>query len=254
MQDGKVNCNDLCDRFGISPATIRRDLNKLEEEGLIRRTYGGAELIRGRSQEAMEINTIPAWSVRQDTCAEEKKAIAREVVKMIPDNSTVFIDSGTTVFEIAKLLTNKSNLTVVSNSMRASAYLGMFPNIQLYFLGGKIAHSMLASSGIMASACLAYFTRIDYCIVSSDAFSVEDGMREHFMETAILKKALIEKSNVVIAALDHSKFGKTASAPICNCSVSDINVLVTDSDISSSDYLKLKEKNINVVIAETKDE
>ena len=85
-------------------------------------------------------------------------------------------------------------------------------------------------------------------MVSADAFSVENGLREHFMETAILKKTVIEKSSVVIAALDHSKFGKTASAPICNCSVQDI--LVTDSEVAEEDIRALRKKNIDVRIVE----
>ena len=250
FRDGKVSCNDLVKMFGVTPATIRRDLSELEEEGQIKRTHGGAELLRRRDQEAKEINVVPPWSARSVSCIGEKKAIAREIASIIPDNSTVFIDNGTTVFEVVKLLVNHNNLTVISNSLRASEYLGMYPNIQLYFLGGKIAYSMLASSGIMSRDCLSYFTSIDYCVVSADAFSVENGLREHFMETAILKKTVIEKSSVVIAALDHSKFGKTASAPICNCSVQDIDILVTDSEVAEEDIRALRKKNIDVRIVE----
>ena len=137
FRDGKVSCNDLVKMFGVTPATIRRDLSELEEEGQIKRTHGGAELLRRRDQEAKEINVVPPWSARSVSCIGEKKAIAREIASIIPDNSTVFIDNGTTVFEVAKLLVNHNNLTVISNSLRASEYLGMYPNIQLYFLGGK---------------------------------------------------------------------------------------------------------------------
>ena len=249
FRDGKVSCQYLVDLFHVTPATIRRDLSELEKEGQIRRTHGGAELLRRKDQEAKEINVIPPWPARSESCIEEKKAIAREIVSIIPDNSTVFIDNGTTVYEVAKLIVKNSNLTVISNSLRASELLGMFPNIQLYFLGGKIAHSMLASSGIMTRDCLSYFTRIDYCVISADAFSVENGLREHFMETAILKKAIIDKSSVVIAALDHSKFGKTASAPICNCNVQDIDILVTDSGVSEENIRALRKMNIELRIA-----
>ena len=250
FRDGTVNCNDLVKMFGVTPATIRRDLSDLEKEGQVKRTHGGAELLSRRDQEAKEINVVPPWPARSVSCNKEKRAIAREIASIIPDNSTVFIDNGTTVYEVAKLLVNHNNLTVISNSLRASEYLGMYPNIQLYFLGGKIAHSMLASSGIMSRDCLSYFTSIDYCVVSADAFSVENGLREHFMETAILKKAIIDKSSVVIAALDHSKFGKTASAPICNCSVQDIDILVTDSEVAEEDIRALRKKNIDVRIVE----
>lgn len=250
FRDGKVNCNDLAALLNVTNATIRRDLTELEMEGQIRRTHGGAELISRLDQEAKEINIVPPWPTRTDSCRNEKEAIARRISSLIPDNSTIFLDNGTTVFEVAKQLTNHNNLTVISNSLRASEYLGMYPNIQLYFLGGKIAHSMLASSGIMASDCLTYFTSIDYCIVSADAFSIENGLREHFMETAILKKAIIDKSSVVIAALDHSKFGKTASAPICNCNVQDIDVLVTDPAVPESILSALRDKKINVIVVE----
>ena len=251
FRGGKVSCSELTRMFDVTTATIRRDLDRLEAEGQIRRTHGGAELIRRQDQEAREIMVVPPWSSRIASCYEEKKAIAREVAVLIPDNSTVFIDSGTTIYEVAKLIAGRSNLTVISNSLRASEYLGMFPNIQLYFLGGKIAYSMLASAGIMARDCLSYFTVIDYCIISADAFSVENGMREHFMETAILKKAIIEKSNMVIAALDHTKFIKNASAPICNCSVDSIHTLVTDSGTDRENLEQLRRAGINVIVADT---
>ncbi|MBO4410125.1 MAG: DeoR/GlpR transcriptional regulator [Spirochaetales bacterium] len=249
FRDGKVSCSELVKMFDVTPATIRRDLSELEKEGQIRRTHGGAELLRRKEQEAREISVVPPWPARTYSCRKEKEAIARRISSLIPDNSTIFIDNGTTVFEVVKQITGHNNLTVISNSLRASEYLGMYPNIQVYFLGGKIAHSMLASSGIMASDCLSYFTSIDYCIVSADAFSIENGLREHFMETAILKKAIIDKSSVVIAALDHSKFGKTASAPICNCNVQDIDILVTDSAVPENILSSLREKRINVVVA-----
>ena len=123
FRDGKVNCNDLAALFNVTNATIRRDLTELDMEGQIRRTHGGAELISRLDQEAKEINVVPPWPTRTNSCRTEKEAIAREISSLIPDNSTIFIDNGTTVFEVAKQLTNHNNLTVISNSLRASVHM-----------------------------------------------------------------------------------------------------------------------------------
>ena len=246
MQDKHVNNNELAEMFGVSLATIRRDLDQLEAEGTIRRIYGGAEIIDNVNQQK-PVEDVPLWSYRQDTSPAEKKAIARKVVEHIPDACTVFIDSGTTAYEVAKLLVQRKDLTILTNSLRTAVMLGTYPDLQAYCIGGIIKYDMLATAGILASEALAFFPSIDVCILSADGFIPSWGIRECSMETAMLKKTVVDRSKIVIAALDHAKFYASASAPICQ--TNQLNVIVTDPAAPPEAISYLRKNGIEVVIA-----
>lgn len=247
MQNKRVNNNELADMFAVSLATIRRDLDRLEEEGTIRRIYGGAELIDGTSQKRA-LEEVPLWTSRADSSQSEKRAIARKVAEKIPEACTVFIDNGTTVYEVAKLLVHRKDLTILTNSLRTAVLLGSYPDLQAYCIGGIIKYDMLGTAGIIASEALNFFPSIDVCILSSDGFMPSWGLRECSMETAMLKKAIVDRSKIVIAALDHTKFHANASAPVCQ--TKQLSSIVTDPAAPAEDLQLLRESGVEVIIAE----
>lgn len=246
MQNQYINNNELAAAFGVSIATIRRDLDRLESEGVIRRIYGGAELIDGTNQKRT-VEEVPLYTSRADSSQLEKQAIAKKVVEKIPESCTVFIDNGTTVYEVAKLLANRKDLTILTNSLRTAVLLGSYPDLQAYCIGGIIKYDMLATAGIIASEALAFFPTIDVCILSSDGFVPSWGLRERSMETAMLKKAIVDRSKIVIAALDHTKFYATASAPICQ--TKHLTTVVTDPAAPAEDVQYLRNNGVEVIIA-----
>lgn len=246
MRDKRVDNNDLAKMFGVSIATVRRDLDQLEADGSIRRIYGGAEIVDSIALPKV-MEEVPLWQIREDASQKEKCAIAKRVVEKIPDACTVFIDSGTTAYEVAKLLVHRKDLTILTNSLRVATLLGTYPNLQAYCIGGIIKYDMLATAGILASECLAFFPSIDVCVFSADGFIPSWGIREYSMETAMLKKAVADQSKIVIAALDHSKFNIAASAPICR--TSQINIIVTDPAAPATDIAYLRNNGVEVVIA-----
>ena len=109
---------ELCDTFGVSIETVRRDLNILEQEGFIQKVYGGARLVENTSIPA----TIEDWDTRLKKNELFKKSIAERVATLIPDGCTVFLDTGTSVFEVLPLLQEKKNLTVLTNSLRIACF------------------------------------------------------------------------------------------------------------------------------------
>ena len=247
MQDQQVVNTELCKLFGVSIATIRRDLDQLEAEGIITRIYGGARLAISPNAPQIEAQ-IPSWNSRISSNVSEKRAIARKVVELIPDNCTLFIDSGTTLYEIAQMLVHRTDLTIVTNSLHTAVMLGAHPKLQVYCIGGNVKYDMVATAGVIASSTLELFPNIDVCILSADSFDTHLGLREFVMETSILKKAIMARSQKVIAALDHTKF--TASAPSAICRTQDLDIIVTDYDTPASEVQQMRRMGVQVYVAD----
>lgn len=248
MRDSKVINTELCTLLGVSLATIRRDLDQLEREGIITRFYGGARLADSPASSHVD-NQIPRWSSRMSSNVAEKRAIAQVIASLLPNNCTVYLDSGTTLYEIAKMLVHRSDITIVTNSLHTAVMLGAYPNLQVYCVGGNVKYDMVATAGVIASSSLSFFPNIDICILSADSFIPDLGMREYSMETAILKKNILDRSQKSIVALDHTKFSITATSPVCRAK--DVNVLVTDSQTPIETIEQLRAIGINVIIANT---
>lgn len=232
---------DLCDIFGVSIETVRRDLNTLEQEGLIQKIYGGARLVENTSIPA----TIEAWDTRLKKNELFKKSIAERVATLIPDGCTVFLDTGTSVFEVLPLLQEKKNLTVLTNSLRIATELGLCDSFSVYNIGGLVKRETLTSIGLFAKEFLASFYRIDFAILSCDGFVPELGTTEYSSEIAEFKQLVIDKTAHVIALADHSKFGIRGSC-VC-CPVEKIGTLVTDSLVSGPTVAALLDRGVQVV-------
>lgn len=232
---------ELCDTFGVSIETVRRDLNILEQEGFIQKVYGGARLVENTSIPA----TIEDWDTRLKKNELFKKSIAERVATLIPDGCTVFLDTGTSVFEVLPLLQEKKNLTVLTNSLRIASELGLCDSFSVYNIGGLVKRETLTSIGLFAKEFLASFYRIDFAVLSCDGFVPEQGTTEYSSEIAEFKQLVIDKTAHIIAVADHTKFGITGSC-VC-CPVEKISTLVTDSLVSSSAVHQLNERGVRVV-------
>src|SRR5512140_2141961 len=127
-ENGVIRVEDLCRRLKVSPATVRRDLDQLERGGAIRRVHGGAVSVESRLDE-------PVFADKTSLAAREKRRIAEAALKFIAPGDTVYLDGGSTVLELARLLRDRSNLTVVTNSLHAAQELsGLGP--RLIVIGG----------------------------------------------------------------------------------------------------------------------
>lgn len=238
----ELSNTELCEAFSVSIETIRRDLNILAKEGFIRKIYGGARLI-----ESSQIpDSIEKWDIRIDKNELAKKRIAVETAALIRDGSTVFLDSGTSIFEVATCLKSRKNLTVLTNSVRVAQELGMCADILVYFIGGIIKTDTLASSGYFASEFLSYFYHIDCAVISCDGFLPDKGSMEFSLELAVLKKSILEKSDTIIIPADHSKIGVSGNCLVC--SSDRLNILVTDSLTPQEAVDTLREQGVNVIV------
>lgn len=211
LQKKQITIKELCELFHISLETARRDLNALEEDGFVRRTYGGAVLVEMNNSQ----NLMPPWNDRLTQNLSEKRAIAREMLRWIPDHSTIALDSGTSIFELAKLLSEKKDLTILVNDLRAAMELSSKTDHTLYYIGGAVKKDDMITTGFLATDFLEHFSHIDITIVSTDGFDVNTGLTDHNVEMGTLKAAMIQKSRKVFAGVDHSKFSTNALYKVC---------------------------------------
>lgn len=244
INDKKVIAKDLADKFGVSIETIRRDLTKLEEEGAAHKVYGGAVLAEGRQPSG----DAELWKVRSTVNLKSKQTIARQVVALIPENSTIFLDSGTTIHELIPLLKERKNLTIITRSLRNAAELGMCEDLTVYCLGGTVKVDTLINTGFMAQECLQYFSHIDMTILSGDGIIPNSGVVDYGMENFGFKRSLVERSGQVVVAIDHSKFGQTAHC--ITCPTERIHTIVTDSDAPEHYLSVLRNAGVKVLIAQ----
>lgn len=245
LQKRSISITELCDAFDISVETARRDLNALEQEGIVRRIYGGAVLVDNTGS----LDVMPPWDARFTQNLAEKQAIAREIVRWIPDNSIIALDSGTSTFEVAKLLREKKNLTILCNDLRILAELSANTDHTLYCIGGAVKKDDMITTGFLSTDFLEYFSHIDLAILSGDGFNVSVGLSDHNVEMGTLKTAMIKKSSRVLAGIDHSKFSINAFYKVCD--IKSLSMVITDEHAPQHSIDTLQKAGIQTVIVKT---
>ncbi len=229
---------DLCEQLNVSAVTIRKDLKLLEKKGLLYRTHGGASL------ENPYINEKPVLE-KEKISVEEKNGIAEAAAKLITENDSILIASGTTVQALSKFIKPKNKLTVITSSLNVVLHLIHDKNIEILQLGGYIRHSSASVTGSYASQILENVS-CSKLFLGVDGIDFDYGLSTTSLEEAQLNQKMSASAQRIIVLADSSKFGKKSFAKICDLSA--ISEIITDSGISASNIKKLKEKDIKVTI------
>ncbi len=232
-----ISNSELMDTFKISIETVRRDLAYLENQGLLERVYGGAV-------KKNFMNTEPEYTNRQTENLDEKQAIANEAEKLIDLNDTVFFDIGTTTLSLAQNLDNNKNIKAFTNSLRVATSLSE-KGCEVIVTGGKVRNGEFSVSGFIAENNMSQFN-FDKAIIGIAGID-ENGITDFIPEEANLRKQIIKNARKTIVLADYTKFGIRA---ICNiCSLSDIDILITDEKAPNDMIKKLEKSGIRVIIA-----
>jgi len=197
----EVSVQDLAARFGVSEMTVRRDLVRLEREGELTRTHGGAVLSKAGVIEF-------AFKEKEKHFAAEKKAIAREVASFIHPGMTLTLDTGTTTLEVARAIVGIKNLTVLTSSLAIASALYVYDHIELVLLGGTVRKGNPDLSGRLTEENLKCF-RVDLALIGADGADPA-GVYTTDMNIACVSQWMISGAAQTVLALDHSKFEKTA--------------------------------------------
>jgi DeoR/GlpR family transcriptional regulator of sugar metabolism len=237
-----INASDLCSTLEVTPATIRRDLAALEDEGVLVRSHGGA--VSRMSSTKFQ----PSYHTLARSNSEEKRAIAREAEKLILDGDTVFLEGSTTVLELATRLHNRNRLTVVTNSPTIVCQLQHSAGVTVLCTGGDLQKDTVYFSGEWAQRALSEI-RLDKAVLGVSAIDPAYGVSTANHAEAQIKKMIVKAAKTRIALADHSKFGKQSFAYVGP--VNDIHALVTDSGTELKYINALREAGLEVIVAET---
>jgi len=220
-QHGTVAVDALAQALNVTPQTIRRDLNQLCDAGLVQRVHGGAVL-----KDSVE---NLGYGARKTLMVEEKEAIARSVANLIPDHASLFINIGTTTELVAKYLSDKAGILVVTNNINVASALWPMPNLQVMVASGMIRHS---DGGIVGSSTEKFIEqfKVDYAVIGCSAIDADGELLDYDFREVGVTKAIIKHSRSVILVADSMKFERKAPIKICN--LADIDHLLTDSNIS----------------------
>lgn len=223
QKEGKVTVSQLCDKYSVSPATIRNDLTELDNAGVIKRTHGGA--IRN----VESVNYELATEDKEIRNVEEKTLIAKAALKYIQEGDAVILDTGTTTFELAKLLSQFSYLTVVTNDLGIASYLETNTNFDIYLLGGKLRKGFSCTVGNSAIQMLDGI-HIDTAFLGANGIDLHRGLSTPGIEVAEIKRKMIYCSERTVLLSDSSKFQKNSFAIFAD--VSDIDLFITDKNLN----------------------
>jgi len=239
-ENRKATVTELSGLFGVSESTIRRDLEALDEQGVIQRAHGGAVVVERAAPEPPVVH-------RMAESDEEKRRIGQAAAQLVRDGEVIFLGSGTTTLEVARNLDGKKNLTVITNALSVANQLVGKQNITVIITGGLVRHSELSMIGHITEQVLKEL-RADKVIMGMRAISIKDGLTNDYLPETMTDRAIINFSSEVILVADHTKFGKVASAYVAE--VERVTTLVTDAETDPALLDHLLEMGIQVIVAE----
>ncbi|MCP4348741.1 MAG: DeoR family transcriptional regulator [Desulfobacterales bacterium] len=216
-RDGFVSIEDLAHNFQVTPQTIRRDINKLSENGLLRRHHGGAGLTTSTENYA--------YTTRKVLCLPEKRGIARLLARHIPDRASLFLNIGTTIEEVAKVLLDKERLRIITNNLNAATILSGNENFEVIVAGGVVRSK---DRGITGHATIDFIRqfKVDFGIIGISGIDMDGTLLDFDYREVGVAQTIIANSRKVFLAADHTKFGRNAMVRLTN--ISEIDALFTD--------------------------
>jgi DeoR/GlpR family transcriptional regulator of sugar metabolism len=232
-----VSVAELAAEHGVSEMTIRRDLDDLARQGVVRRIRGGALSLLLRGEE-------PPFGVREREAVEEKRRIAAEVANLIADGEAVLLDGGTTALETARAIRDR-RLTVLPLSLHAAQELSTAPRIRLVLPGGEVRPGELNFAGPLTEKSIASL-RFDTAVIGCCGLSAAHGLTAHDLEDVAVKQAAMASARRVVAAVDSGKFTRTAFGAVC--SLDRLDIVVTDDGIPREEHDALTAAGVSVRI------
>ncbi|HEY6567884.1 MAG TPA: DeoR/GlpR family DNA-binding transcription regulator [Actinomycetota bacterium] len=234
--DGAVGVAELSERLGVSSATIRRDLELLEQQRLLTRTHGGAV-----GQGVLYELPLRYKSARHQ---EEKKRIAAAAAERVTDGAAIGLTGGTTTTEVARAVIDRQRLTVVTNALNIAGELAVRPNLKLVVTGGYARPESYELVGPLAEQSLAGLN-LDVVFLGVDGIATDAGITTHHEVEAHTNRALIERARHVVVVTDSSKIGLVAFAQICP--IDRIHEVITDGAVDVEHLVALREAGVTVV-------
>jgi DeoR/GlpR family transcriptional regulator of sugar metabolism len=235
----RVDIVELAKSFGVSQITIRRDLEKLETIGHVHRTIGGAV---PSERMAFEFD----FAIRRQSCQREKRAIAQRAMQLIQPGHRLILDTGTTTLELAHLLKEAQEITVITPSLAVASVLQFSPGVQTVILGGIFRQGSADLTGAITEANLDMFA-VDIAFQGTDALGEDGSMYNSDMRIAKVDQKIRRRAQRTYILSDSSKIGKTAL--VASGYLQQVDGLITDDKLKPQYHKAFKQLGANVIIA-----
>ena len=229
-----VTVKELSLSLGVSEVTIRKDLSSLENEGLLKRTHGGAAQMASNSIEKRMLFRY-----------EEKLRIAKEAAKLVSDDEVVLIEAGSTNAVLAKELACKKRVHIITNSLYISQMLKENNNVKVTLLGGELQRESETMVGPLTKLCLS-IVGVHKAFIGMDGFSEKLGFTCGDFLRAEVGKEMCQRAEKVIILAESSKFDNIGATPVAE--LSHVSIVITDKDLSKEKLNILQNNNIQTII------
>jgi DeoR family transcriptional regulator, aga operon transcriptional repressor len=237
-EEQTIHVGELAREFDVSEMTIRRDIRRLERDGFVRQTYGGATAHLTR---ALDV----AFNARALQHTREKRQIGMRATRLLGDARVVFVGIGTTAEQFARFLPVQPGLIAVTASLPIASLLGTRP-VEVVALGGSVRRDELTCVGPVAAATLGRF-RFDLAVIGAAGLSARWGLTELDDAEAEIQRSALERSDRVVVIADGSKVGVATNAVVAEAGR--IRTLVTDAGASEPELDALAALGVEIVIA-----
>ena len=216
-EQGRVTVEGLSAHFGVTPQTIRKDLNDLCSQRQLTRIHGGALFPSG-------IQNLE-YEARRKIAADEKEAIGRAAARIIPDNASLFINIGTTTEAVGDALLDHSGLMVITNNINVANRLRIYPSIEVVIAGGVVRGT---DGGIVGEAAVDFIRqfKVDFAVIGVSAIDDDGALLDFDFREVKVAQAIIANARKVILVADSTKLERTAPVRIAH--LSQIDTFVTD--------------------------
>ena len=236
----RVVVSELSILFDVSEETIRRDLEKLENEGYAIKSYGGAVLNENANLD------LP-FNIRKNKNVVGKQKIAELLSDIIHDGDYIFLDASSTAVAIAKAIKHKKDITVITNSLEIAIELLEVPDCKVISTGGEIVSTAFGAVGHVTDKTIRSYY-VDKAIISSKGFELDKGFTDSDERHANNKRSMLESAKMKILAIDSSKFDRVAFAKIGD--LHDVTMVVTDEKPAEEWLKKMEEYQVECIYPE----
>lgn len=231
LKNVTVSLEELTQEFSVSMNTVRRDIQQLMQRGLIRKVYGGVSTVH---------QAVPLpMSVRAARNSEAKQLIGAMAATLIPDHTSVFLDSGSTTPQILPYLAEKTGITVVTHSLPALYEASRYSNLNVINPGGTFLGATSSYVGVTTVEAISRI-HVQTVLIAATGVSIEHGLTNSTYMEADIKRCITSNASNIILMADHSKFDQ--SAVLSFCPLSKLSAIVTDQK-PDKPYLDFIEKH-----------
>jgi len=231
---------ELSQRLNASTMTIRRDLERFEQAGIVRRVHGGAMLQKSETN-------IPLFLERFERCKAEKDAIGKRALSLISPESIVCFDAGTTTLSMTRHIPESLHFTVITTGVRTAIELSQWRNLDIIQVGGSLDHATLTIYNTLSVEFIRYF-HADIAFLSTRAIDSTQGLFDHSLNLVEEKRALASIAKKVVVLADYTKFSKTS---LCqSVPLTQIDTIITDNKVSNEHVKKLESAGVEVIVVD----